>query len=91
VPVAVAATAGAACATAEPRSRSGTATGAGAAEAADDTSVPAAWRADPLTAASPDVTGGTIDPLVTACVTVRNAFPVTATTVLTADPGSCPA
>jgi hypothetical protein len=58
---------------------------------ADVASAPAAWMTDPVTSASPDVTFGATAPLVTTCVTVRSAFPVPATTVMTADPGTCPA
>jgi len=42
-------------------------------------------------AASPDVTAGTTDTLLTACVTACRAFPAPVTTVTTAEPGTLPA
>ena len=56
-----------------------------------DASVPTAVVAEPTVAASPDVTAGTTDPLVTTCVTACTALPEPVTTVTTAEPGAGPA
>jgi len=55
-----------------------------------DVTVPAARTTEPVVAASPDVTAGITDSLVTTCVTACTALPAPATTVTTAEPGAGP-